>query len=103
MLSLASFRITRLLVYDTIMEWFRAPFLEEFQQENEEGVKETYVKVKGAGIRAFFGEMLTCHWCTGFWVTLGVLLVYFYVPILEPVLLLFAVSGAAALLFHFDK
>lgn len=97
-LILASFRVTRLLVYDTITEWLRRPFHETIEETNNNGEVDIYIKVKGTGLQAFIGELLTCHWCIGFWVSTVVLLAFVYLPWSIPLLILFAISGGAALL-----
>jgi len=99
-LVFASFRITRLLVYDSITEWMRRPFHDYVEKQNEEGETETYIKIKGGGIRAFIGELLSCHWCTGFWVSAVVFISFFYYPVVLPLWIIFAVSGVVALLFE---
>ncbi|KGX85430.1 DUF1360 domain-containing protein [Pontibacillus marinus] len=99
-LVFASFRITRLFVYDSITEWIRKPFHRYVEHETEDGETETYIEIKGRGLRAFIGELLSCHWCTGFWVSAVVLISYLYVPILYPLWIIFAISGVVALLFE---
>jgi hypothetical protein len=95
-LILASFRITHLLVYDGITEIIRKPFIGEVEKEDSLGNIEVVFEPKGTGIRHFIGSLLSCYWCTGFWVTAGTVLAYFFIPIIYPVLLIFAVAGAAA-------
>lgn len=99
-LVFASFRLTRLLVYDSITEWIRRPFHRYIEHETEDGEVETYIEVKGKGLRAFIGELLSCHWCTGFWVSAVVFLSFFYCPITYPLWIILAISGATALLFE---
>lgn len=97
LLSFASFRITRLLVMDKITEFLRAPFLEEVVVKNEDGEEEIYVTTKGGKIRTFFGEMLSCYWCTGIWVTIFLCLFYFFAPLYAyPFVIIFAIAGIAA-------
>lgn len=100
-LVLASFRITRLLVYDTITEWMRRPFHKEIEQVNEEGETEIFIEAKGRGLQKFIGELLSCHWCTGVWVSALVYGTFLYVPVLIPLWIVFAISGGAAILFKF--
>ena len=95
---LASFRITHLLVIDQIAEVIRNPFIEVVTKENAAGEMEQFIEIKGTGIRRFIGLLLSCYWCTGFWVSLGVVLVYSLIPVSLPVFLVFAVAGAAAIL-----
>lgn len=60
--ALAVFRLTRLIVFDKIMEWLRRPFHEEYTVD---GV--IYIEMKGKGLRRWIGELLSCYWCTGVW------------------------------------
>ncbi|MCD5324658.1 MULTISPECIES: DUF1360 domain-containing protein [Pontibacillus] len=100
-LVLASFRITRLLVYDTITEWLRRPFHKEIEQVNGEGETEIFIEAKGRGLQKFIGELLSCHWCTGVWVSALVYGTFLYLPVLIPLWIVFAISGGAAILFKF--
>ncbi|MFC0524748.1 DUF1360 domain-containing protein [Pontibacillus salicampi] len=99
-LILASYRVTNLLVYDTIMDWMRRPFHNTIRKENAQGEIEEYIEVKGAGLQAFIGELLSCHWCTGFWVSVVILLTFLYAPPIQPLVVIFAVAGGASLLAH---
>lgn len=96
-LSLASFRVTRLLVFDKIAKFIRNPFIEEFQME-ENGEVNTYIRIRGKGIQAFFGELLSCYWCTGVWCATGIVLVYFYIPHSFILLLICAVAGLGSII-----
>ena len=99
LLALASFRFTRLLVFDKITEFLRAPFFDELQEENEDGELETYFVPKETGIKKFIGELISCYWCTGFWVS--ALLVGFYLynaTYALPIILIFAVAGLGAII-----
>ncbi|MBP2241197.1 hypothetical protein J2Z40_001759 [Cytobacillus eiseniae] len=97
-LAFASFRFTRLLVYDQITEFMRKPFFDEVQETTEEGVSEEYYVPK-TGLRGFFGQLLSCYWCTGIWSSLFLCLFYLYFPeIAIPFLLVLAVAGLAAII-----
>lgn len=99
LISLASFRLTRLLVFDKITEFIRSPFFEEEVEINSEGEEEIYYVPKEGLFRNFFGELLSCFWCTGIWVSLGVCIFYFlWPPYAVPVLIVFAVAGLAAII-----
>ncbi|QST00847.1 DUF1360 domain-containing protein [Pontibacillus sp. ALD_SL1] len=98
-LVLASFRVTRLLVYDTITDWIRKPFHKEVEQVSENGETEVFIEVKGKGLQRFVGELLSCHWCTGVWVSALVYGTFLFFPILIPLWIIFAISGGTALLF----
>ncbi|MFB6465361.1 DUF1360 domain-containing protein [Cytobacillus sp. Hz8] len=98
LLALASFRLTRLIVYDKITAFLRAPFFDEMEEENESGEKEIYFVPKKTPIRGFIGELLGCYWCTGIW---SAMILYsgflFWPTILGPVLVVLAVAGLAAI------
>ena len=97
--SCATFRLTRLIVYDKITAFLRRPFIEEVHINEPDGTVSTYMKVKGKGIQKWIGELLSCYWCTGVWVSAFLLLLYYFVPkVAEPLILLLAVAGAAAII-----
>ncbi|UOE56805.1 DUF1360 domain-containing protein [Cytobacillus oceanisediminis] len=98
-LALASFRLTRLIVFDKITEFLRKPFLEEVEEKDENGEIEVYWVVKEGKVRGFFGELLSCYWCTGVWSTLFLYAsYYFYASWSAPVLLILAIAGLAAII-----
>jgi hypothetical protein len=98
-LTLASFRLTRLMVFDKITEFIREPFFDEVEEENEEGVLEVYYLPKKRGIKKFLGELLSCYWCTGIWSTAAIVLVeYLFPAFFHPIILILAVAGFAAIL-----
>jgi hypothetical protein len=97
-LILASFRITHLLVFDKITTFIRKPFISVVYEEDDLGQIEEIIQPKGTGLRYFIGSLLSCYWCTGKWVSLAVVAVYFYVPMSYPILIVFAVAGAAAII-----
>ncbi|PLS16004.1 sporulation protein [Bacillus sp. M6-12] len=99
LLSLASFRMTRLIVFDSITEFFRAPFFEEEEEINKQGETEIYIVPKKNGIRGFIGRLLSCYWCTGIWVSMIFYGLYLFIPgFFGPVLVVLAVAGLAALI-----
>ncbi|MGM9987280.1 MAG: DUF1360 domain-containing protein [Bacillaceae bacterium] len=98
LLVLASFRLTRLLVFDKITKFIRDPFIEEFQMTEPSGEESTYIRVKGKGIRAFFGELLSCYWCTGVWCATVVVLAFFFIPYSNIVIIIFGVAGLGAII-----
>ncbi|WP_075981414.1 DUF1360 domain-containing protein [Bacillus massilinigeriensis] len=98
LISLASFRLTRLIVFDKITEFIRAPFFDEVIETNENGLEESYLVPKKTLIRGFIGELLGCYWCTGIWSSLFLCIVYFVWPSISiPLILILAVAGLAAL------
>ncbi len=99
LLILASFRLTRLIVFDQITEFIRGIFLEEVKEQNKDGQIEVYIVPKSGKIRRFFGELISCYWCTGVWVAIFLTILYYFFPsICEPFVLVFAIAGAASLI-----
>ncbi|WLP61480.1 DUF1360 domain-containing protein [Bacillus pumilus] len=97
--ALASFRLTRLIVFDTITAPFRRLFHEEQEEINEQGEVETYIIIKGKGLRSWIGELLSCYWCTGMWCTATLLLIYILFPVISMWLnLLLAIAAAAGII-----
>lgn len=101
LLVFASFRLTRLIVYDTITEFMREPFHETVVEIEEDGSTETYIEIKGEGMRYWIGELLSCHWCTGIW-SAGVLYSgYVLLPqLIMPVIIILAIAGMASVIQH---
>jgi hypothetical protein len=96
LLGLASFRLTRLIVFDKITEFLRSPFFDEVEQE-ENGVKEIYIVPKKGGIKGWIGELLSCYWCTGVWVSIILVCLYFFIPNWSgPIISVLAVAGLAS-------
>ncbi|MGM7636165.1 DUF1360 domain-containing protein [Bacillus sp. Hm123] len=95
---LASFRLTRLMVFDEITELLRRPFFVEVMEKTGNGELETFIVPKEKGVVGFLGRLLSCYWCTGVWVAAFWVLFYFCFPLIaEPLLLIFAIAGGAAL------
>ncbi|MBM7693008.1 hypothetical protein JOC77_002447 [Peribacillus deserti] len=98
-IGLASFRLTRLLVFDKITEFIRAPFFDEITETDEHGNEEVYIIPKNKGPKKFIGELLSCFWCTGIWVSAFLLGVHYFIPVLgDPFILIFAVAAIGSLL-----
>jgi hypothetical protein len=98
-LALASFRLTRLIVFDKITEFLRDPFFDEVEEENDDGTMEVYYLPKGTPIKKFIGDLLSCYWCTGVWVSAAVVVGYLLLPVVfVPIILVLAVAGLAAIL-----
>ena len=97
-LTLASFRFTRLIMYDEITSFIRAPFL-AINTEYDDNMEITHnIEIKGSGLRYWIGTLLTCYWCTGIWSSIIAVYLYCYIPFAFPLLLMFAIAGAAAII-----
>jgi hypothetical protein len=66
---LATFRMSRLLAYDTVMQTYRAPFVEVVPHDS--GAGETTQARPGAGIKRALGELIACPVCNGTWISAG--------------------------------
>src|SRR3989344_1412500 len=77
----ATFRITRLVVYDRIMLWFREFFADR----------------KGA-FMAVVADLLQCPWCIGIWAALAGMFGYFVYSWAWSVIFFLALAGAGSLL-----
>lgn len=98
-LFLASFRLTRLIVYDKITSFIRRPFHEIIKEEQADGTIQQFLRIKGTGLRAWIGELLSCYWCTGMWCAAFFYFGYIYWPIeTEPLIIIFAIAGCAAII-----
>lgn len=80
LMSIATYRLTRILVFDKIFKLFR-DFL-----KSREKLHVFYV------IR----EIITCPWCAGVWVALIVVALYFMVPFGDIFIILLTISGIAS-------
>ena len=82
LMSMATYRLTRILVFDKIFKLFR-DFL-----KSREKLHVFYV------IR----EIITCPWCAGVWVALFVVAIYFMVPFGDIFIILLTIAGIASFL-----
>jgi len=80
LLSVATYRFTRILVFDKIFKFFR-----DFLKSREK-------------LYVFFviKEIITCPWCAGVWVALTIIALYFLVPFGQLLIILLAISGIAS-------
>lgn len=93
LMILASWRLTRLFVYDAIMKWFR----EQFWDASREKGGATLRKPKG-GPRRTVADLLSCPWCFGIWAAATVTFFYLLTPLAFYPVLLLAVSAVATYL-----
>ncbi len=97
MMAFATFRITRLVVYDKIARWFRELFADRREYEKD-GVVWVEVRPYGSGFRHTIHDLLLCPWCIGIWAALAVMFFYFVFPWAWSVLFFLALAGAGSLL-----
>jgi len=103
LLGLASYRLTHLIVYDKIFEFLRRPFMKEVKEKDSEGNLEVYVEPRGTGIRHFLGELVSCYWCVGIWMSGGLVVLHLLLPavVIKTFILFMAVAGIQSLLETF--
>lgn len=92
-LSLATFRLTRLFVYDKITAFFREQFYNA--RVTKTG---TILEKPVTGARRTLADLLSCPWCFGVWA--GTMVVFFYelTPYAWYPILILAISGVGSTL-----
>jgi hypothetical protein len=99
LLSLAAFRLTRLIVYDKITGFIRAPFFEREEKIFPDGTVEEVISFKGNGFRRWIGELLSCYWCVGIWVSILLFTgFYFFSTVFLPIIIILAIAAVAAII-----
>lgn len=80
-LALAAYRLTRVIVEDTVAEWLREAVWKRYDPSTA------------------IGYLFTCYWCMGFWVSSLVVLAYIIVPVPTMVIsAIFAVSAVVGII-----
>jgi hypothetical protein len=80
-LALAAFRVTRVITTDTVFESIREKIWKKFPPS------------KG------FGYLITCDWCTGFYVSIAFVVAYLLVPVIVYVVsLVLSISAIIGIL-----
>lgn len=93
LLSLASFRLTRLVVYDKITAFFREQFY------NAKTLKKSVILEKPiSGPRRTLADLLSCPWCFGMWAGATVVFFYELSPYAYYPILMLAISGVGTML-----
>ena len=78
LLSIGTYKLSRLIAKDRIMSFVRAPFT-RFQGESERP-GEVVETPRGSGLRHAVGELLVCPYCLGQWVGTAFLITYLREP-----------------------
>lgn len=90
---LASWRLTRLFVYDNITRFIREQFLDVVKVGR--GYK---LETPKAGPRRLLAELFQCPWCTSVWTSAFVVFVYMLTPYAVFPLVLLGLSAVASFL-----
>ena len=79
LLVLATFRMSRLVAYDKVMQAYRSPVVETVPHDSGAG-ETTQARTGTTGIKRALGEMISCPVCNGTWIAAGL----FYGMCLAP-------------------
>jgi Protein of unknown function (DUF1360) len=93
LMALATFRLTRLFVYDKITAFFREQFSDAVETKN--GV--ALVKPE-RGPRRTLADLLSCPWCFGMWAAGTVAFFYLLTPYAFFFVLMLAIGAAGSVL-----
>lgn len=93
---LATFRLTRLFVYDKIAKFFRDFFTIVEERYTEEGVTYFEKKEPVYGPKRTAYDLLTCPWCFSVWASVVVVFFYLITPISWVIICILAISGVAS-------
>lgn len=92
-LSLATFRLTRLVVYDKITAFFREQFYDVVELKTTKRLEKP-----AKGPRRTLADLLSCPWCFGVWAAATVVFFYYLTPLaLYPIYFL-AIAGLGSTL-----
>lgn len=97
MMAFATFRLTRLVVYDKITRWFRELFVKR-RVYVEEGKTFVDIEPYERGFCRTVWDLLQCPWCIGVWSALIVVYCYFVFPWAWSVIFFLALAGAGSFL-----
>jgi hypothetical protein len=93
LITLATWRVTRLVVYDAVMKWFREQFWDA--RRTKSGV---VLEKPARGPRRTLADLLGCPWCFGVWAAALVTFFYLLTPWAYFPTLLLAVAAVATYL-----
>ncbi len=89
-ISLATYRLIRLFVYDAITKWFREQFYDAKMVR-----KQVVLYKPAAGPRRTLADLMSCPWCFGAWAAAMVTFFYLLTDYAVFPILLLAVAGVA--------
>lgn len=93
LMTLATWRLTRLMIYDTVTKFVR----EQFWDVVKVG-KGFALEKPPTGPRRTVADLLSCPWCFGVWAAALVIFLYLITPYAVYPILLLAVSAVASFL-----
>ena len=93
LISLASFRLIRLVVYDKITAFFREQFWDATDMKTK-----VVLQKPAVGPRRTLADLLSCPWCFGIWAAAMVTFFYLLTPYAFYTVLFLALAGVATFL-----
>jgi len=93
LITLASFRIIRVVIYDKIFAFFREQFYDASEYKGQ-----VVLTKPERGPRRTLADLLSCPWCFGVWATAMVSFFYLLTPYAFFPVLFLALSAAASVL-----
>ena len=87
LIVLASYRMTRILVFEKIFKYFR----------------DVLKKRESLYLIGTFSSIITCPWCAGVWVTLTIIVFYFLVPYGALLVYVLALAGVASIVILYSN
>jgi Protein of unknown function (DUF1360) len=97
LLSVGTYKLSRLIAKDRITSFVRAPFTRFNGESDRPG--EVLEEPRGSGLQRAVGELLVCPYCLGQWVGTGLLAAYLREPrVARTVAAAFAIVAGADLL-----
>lgn len=93
LLSVGTFKLSRLITKDKVTAAIRAPFT---RYQGDAGPAEVSEEARGTGLHRAIGELLACPYCIGQWVATALLAGYLWQPrLVRTTASLFAVVTGA--------
>jgi hypothetical protein len=97
LLVLATFRMSRLVAYDTVMQPYRSPVVEVVPHDS--GAGDTTQAKHERGFKRAIGELIACPICNGTWISAGLVYGLCQVPTYTRTLMtVMSVAGAVEIL-----
>jgi len=97
LIALATFRLTRLFVYDKITRFVRDLFVRYEEVYSEQGITYLEPHQPGGGPLRTMSELLACPWCFGVWAALVVTFFYYLTPLAWFPIFVVAAAGVGTL------
>ncbi len=84
---LASYRMTRILVFEKIFKYFR----------------DVLKKRENLYVLGTLSSIITCPWCAGVWVTMVIIVFYYLVPFGDLLVYVLALAGIASIVILYSN